>query len=177
MSVTVYRRFQLLWLVVNVEQKKLHSACSLPTNWRVRRGVGHLTLGADSPIGNVGFIDVVAMVVRRREAGRGADRAINVDHASALSTDQMVVVVVDAVLVAGCGSHGLNPTHEVVVNENSERVVHCLARDAADISLSHTRYFVGSNVRSARDRPQHRQSLGRHLNAMFAQLINGGDCH
>jgi hypothetical protein len=65
-----------------------------------------------------------------------------------LSTNEVVVIVVHAVLVASRGTHGLDATQKVVVNENGESVVHRLTRDAADIGLGDVSYFVGGHVGS-----------------------------
>jgi hypothetical protein len=53
-----------------------------------------------SPVGDLGLVYLVAHVVDRRETGGGADRAVDVDQTAADSTDQMVVVVADAILEA-----------------------------------------------------------------------------
>ena len=55
---------------------------------------------AASPVGNLRLIDLIAVIVVRREAGRFADRAVDVHHAPADSTNQMVMVVADAILEA-----------------------------------------------------------------------------
>jgi hypothetical protein len=105
-----------------------------------------LTRRADSPVRDVGFINVIAVIVGRRETGCGANCAIDVDDAGALSTDEVVVIVVHAVFVAGRGTNGLDATQEVVVNENGESVVDRLTRDAADVGLGDVSYFVGGHV-------------------------------
>ena len=63
------------------------------------RGLGQAIRTAP-PVGDLGLVDLVAPVVGRRETGRGADRAVDVDHAAADAADQMVVVVADAILEA-----------------------------------------------------------------------------
>ena len=60
------------------------------------------------PVGDLGLVDLVAPVVDRRETRGGADRAVDVDHAAADSTDQMVVIVADPILEASRRSGGLN---------------------------------------------------------------------
>ena len=51
-----------------------------------------------TPVGDLGLVDCIAHVLDRRETGGGADGAIDVYHAAANATDQMVVIVADAIL-------------------------------------------------------------------------------
>jgi hypothetical protein len=89
----------------------------------------------------------------------------------------MVVIVVNTVLVASRGSVGLNAAKKVVVNQHGKGVVDRLSRNAPDIRLDDVGHFVGGHVWSTRDRTEHGEPLGRHLNPVFAKLINGGDSH
>jgi hypothetical protein len=50
-----------------------------------------------TPVGDFGLVDCVAHVRDGRETGGGADGAIDVYHAAADATDQMVVIVADAI--------------------------------------------------------------------------------
>ena len=50
------------------------------------------------PVHDLGFVDLVALAVHRRETRRKSDRAVNIDRAAADAADQMVVVVADAIL-------------------------------------------------------------------------------
>ena len=63
------------------------------------RGLGQAIRTAP-PVGDLGLVDLVALVVDRRETGRRADRAVDVDQTAADAADQMVVVVADAILEA-----------------------------------------------------------------------------
>jgi len=60
-----------------------------------------LAVGAAPPVGDFGFVDLVALVVARSETRGVADGAVHVDHAAADSTDQVMVVVADSILEAG----------------------------------------------------------------------------
>jgi hypothetical protein len=51
-----------------------------------------------TPVDDLGLVDRVTAVVGRREAGSGADRAVDIDQTAADSTDQMVMVVADPIL-------------------------------------------------------------------------------
>jgi hypothetical protein len=46
-------------------------------------GLGH-ALGTASPVRDLGFVDLEALVVGRGETGGGADRAVDVDDAAQL---------------------------------------------------------------------------------------------
>ena len=121
------------------------------------------------PVGDLGLVDLVAPVVGRRETRGGADRAVDVDHAAADSADQMVVVVADAIFEASRRSGGLNAPDQAFGDQHAEGVVHRLQRDGADLGPDDLGHAVGRDVRLTRDRPQHRQSLGRDLNAAFTK--------
>jgi ribosomal protein L14 len=60
-----------------------------------------LALGASTPVRDVRFVDLVAVVVRRRETRRRSNGAVDVDETAAVATDEVMVVVIDAILVAG----------------------------------------------------------------------------
>src|SRR5687767_7049610 len=49
------------------------------------------TIRTAPPVGDLGLVDLVAPVVDRRETRGGADRAVDVDHTTAGSTNQVVV--------------------------------------------------------------------------------------
>jgi len=62
-------------------------------------GLGQ-ALRTTPPVGDLGLVYLVAHVVNRRQTGRGADRARDVDHTAADSANQMMVVVADPILEA-----------------------------------------------------------------------------
>src|SRR5207248_3314561 len=64
-----------------------------------RSGLG-LAFRTETPVNDLGFIDLVAHVIDRREAGRGAGGAIDVGHAAAATADHVVVIVADPGLEA-----------------------------------------------------------------------------
>jgi len=74
------------------------------------------TRRTETPVCDFGFIDLVAVVIRRREAWSRADRAVDVDDSLAGSADQMVVVIVHPILVASRRPHGLNASQEPVLD-------------------------------------------------------------
>jgi hypothetical protein len=78
------------------------------------------------PIGDLGFIDLVAVVVGRRETRRVSNRAVYIHHTAADATDQMVVIVTDAILEPSRRTCGLNTTDESAGNQRTERVIHSL---------------------------------------------------
>ena len=57
-----------------------------------------LAIGAAAPIRDLGLIDLVALVVGRREAWGRPGGAVHIDQAAADSTDQMVVIVAHPIL-------------------------------------------------------------------------------
>jgi hypothetical protein len=66
-----------------------------------RRSTLSPTLRTAAPVGDLGFVNLVAQVVGGRQAGGKADCAVDVGHTAADATDQVMVVVIDPVLVEG----------------------------------------------------------------------------
>lgn len=130
-----------------------------------------------SPVDHFGLVDLVALVLRRGEAGSGADGAVHVHHAAARAADQMVVVVADAILEARRRAGGLDAPDETFGDEKGETVVHGLERDGADLRADDLRHAIGRDVRLPRDRAQHGQSLGGDLNAASPEEFSRVGCH
>ena len=121
------------------------------------------------PVCDLGLVDLVAATVVRREARRCADRAIDVDHAAAVSTDQVMVVVADAIFEASRRPGGLDSPDKPFGDQQGQTVVDRLQRDGPDLGPDGLGHGVGRDVRLTRNRPQHRQALGRHLDATFTE--------
>ena len=113
----------------------------------------------------------------RREARRGADGAIDVDHAAAGAADQVMVVVADAIFEARRRSGGLDAPDQPFGDQQGQGVVDRLQRDGADLGPDGVGDGVGRDVRLIRNRPQHRQALGRHLNTTFTEQGRRFVCH
>jgi len=112
----------------------------------------HLALRADAPVRDVGFVDLVAAVVGRGKTRRGADGAVDVDEPAAGATDEVVMVVIDAILVAGGRADRLNSSDETLFGEESESVVDGLSRDRTNFNARHPRDVVGRDVGLLGDR-------------------------
>lgn len=118
-----------------------------------RRVALRLTLRTSTPVRDVGFVDLVAVVVGRGKARRSTDGAVDVDETTAYATYEVMVIVIDAIFVAGGGPDGLNSPDEALVGEDAEGVVNGLARDRADFSSDHLGYVLGRDVGSSGHRP------------------------
>ena len=59
-----------------------------------------LAVGTASPVRDLGLVDLIAVVVVGRETRSFANRAVDVHDAPADPTDQMVMVVANAILEA-----------------------------------------------------------------------------
>jgi hypothetical protein len=128
-----------------------------------------LTLRTYAPVRDVGFVDLVAVVVGRGKARRGTDCAVDVDETAADATDEVVVVIIDAILVASGRPYWLNSPDEALFDEDAEGVVDGLARDRADFISGHLGNVFGRDVRSTGHRSEDSQSLGRHLYSVLTQ--------
>jgi hypothetical protein len=83
-------------------------------------------IGTAPPVNDLGFVDLVASIVRRPETRGVTDRAVDVDHAAAAATDQMVMVVANAILESRWRAGRLYATDEAFGNEHCKAVVHRL---------------------------------------------------
>jgi hypothetical protein len=113
----------------------------------------------------------------RGETGGLADGAVDVDHAPADSTDQMMMVVADPILEASRRSGGLNATDQAFGDQDAEGVVHRLQRDGTDLRPDGLGHGIGRDVWRIRDRPQDSQSLGSNLNAALPKEIGRFSSH
>ena len=125
------------------------------------------TGGAAAPVDDLGLVDLVPRVVGRGQARRGTDGAVDVDHAAAGATDQMVVVVADPILVARRRPGGLDAPEQTHVGQHADGVVHRAARDGADVGPDDLDHVVGGEVGPARHRPQHGQALRGDLETLL----------
>jgi hypothetical protein len=130
-----------------------------------------LAIRTASPVRDLGLVDLIAVVVVCREAGRFADGAIDVHYAATDSTDQMVMVVTHTIFEARRRSRGLNAPDQPRGDEHAERVVYRLKRNGADLGAHGVGNSVGGDVRLARYRPQNRQPLSCYLNAALSKEI------
>jgi hypothetical protein len=129
------------------------------------------------PVDDFRLVDFVAPVVVRREAWSGAGRAVDVDQAAAVATNQMVMVVANAILESRGRSGGLNAPNEAFADEDAKGVVHGLERDGPDLGAHDFGNRIGGNVGLTRHRAQDGQSLGGDLNAALTKEFSRGAGH
>jgi hypothetical protein len=133
-------------------------------------GLRH-AIWTSAPVRDLGLVDLVAVVVRRRETRSGADGAIDIDDTAADATDQMMVIVADAILESRRRTSGLNPTNQALGDQHAECVVDRLKRDGADLGPHRLGNGIGSDVRPPRDGAQNSQSLRRHLDTALSKEV------
>jgi hypothetical protein len=126
---------------------------------------------APTPIGNLGFVDLVTLVVGSGEARGRADCTVDVDDTAADTTDQMVVVVADPIFEAGRRSRWLNTANKAFLDQDAKCVVHGLKRDGADLCPDNLGNTVGRDVGPAGDGAQNGETLGRDLNTALPQEL------
>ena len=134
-------------------------------------------LGAVTPIDDLGLVDVEAEVIGSRQARGVADGTVDIDHASALAADQVVVVVSDPGLETGGRPRGLDPANESGADQGAETVVDGLERDRAQFRPHGLGHIVGGHVGPSGDHAQHGNPLRRHMDTAVAQLLSMADGH
>jgi ATP-dependent DNA ligase len=122
-----------------------------------------------APVGHVGLLNLVALVVPCCETWRGAHRAVDVDDSAALTADEMVMIVADAILEASRRPGRLDPAEEPFSDQHVERVVHGLRGDGSDFCADRRCYRVSRHVGLHRNGFQHRKPLRRYLNAVLSE--------
>ena len=90
------------------------------------------TVGAQAPVDDLGLVDREAVVVGRGQAGRLADRAVDVSDGTARPAHDVVVVVPDPSLEPGRAAGRLDAADESRRGERVEGVIHGLQGDMAD---------------------------------------------
>ena len=113
-------------------------------------------IGTTPPIGDLGFVDLIAPVVNRRETGRRADGAIDVHETAAHAADQVVMVVANPVLEPSRRPGRLDAPDQPFGDQESKGVVHGLQRDSADLAPDDVGDTVGRDVRLTRHSPEDR---------------------
>src|SRR5438477_10260971 len=93
---------------------------------------GSGAVGAQAPVDDLGLVDREAVVVGRGQAGRLADRAVDVGDDTAGPAHDVVMIVPDAPLEPGRGAGRLDAAHESRRGERVEGVIHSLEGDMAD---------------------------------------------
>ena len=127
------------------------------------------TLGAFSPIHNLGLIDLVARVVRRGQAGRIPHRAVHIDHLPAITANEMMMIVVNPVFVSRGRPGGLDAPDETLVHQDAEGIVYRLARNHANLDSYDLGDFIRCPVWVNRHRTHNGQALGRSLDTVFTK--------
>jgi hypothetical protein len=98
-----------------------------------------------------------------------ADRAVDVDDTAAASTNQVVVIVADAIFEARGRAGRLDAPDQPLGYQQAQRIVDRLQGDGTDLGPDDLGDRIGRDVGLAGNRPQDGQPLGRHLNAPFAK--------
>lgn len=128
---------------------------------------------ASTPVDDFGFVDLETAIFGCSEAGNFSDGARDVEGRSAVATDQMMVIVSDAILIPGSRPGGLDSADHVLVDERTQAVVDGLARNRADDGADIVGEFVGSGVRAHRNRSQERKSLRSDMHAVLTENKGG----
>ena len=131
-------------------------------------------VGAHAPIDDFSFVDFVAEVIGRGQAGRGAHGTVDVDHGVAPATYEMVVVVGHPVLVAGRRAAGLNASQQALVGEGAKHVVNRLTGDGPQLRSRLGVQLVGTRVGPMGHRLHYGQSLGGDLETVLPEQLAVG---
>src|SRR6516225_10188553 len=127
------------------------------------------TVGAQAPVDDLGLVDREAAVVGRGQAGRLADRAVDVSHGTARPAHDVVVVVPDASLEPGRAAGWFDALYESRRGERVQGLIHGLKGDVAD-AIAHPRGDrVDAEVVTVPDGLEQCDAGGRHPQAGAAQ--------
>src|SRR6185437_2554599 len=104
----------------------------------VLSAAGGGTAGAQAPVDDLGLVDREPVVIGRGQAGRLADRAVDVSDDTAGLAHDVVMVVPDASLEPGRTAGWLDATYESRGGERVQSLVHGLQGDMAH-AIAHAR--------------------------------------
>src|SRR5580700_3707912 len=135
---------------------------------------GGRTVGAQAPVDDLGLVDREAVIVGGGEAGRLADRAVDVSDDTARSAHDVVVVVPDASLVPGRAAGRFDAAHESGRGECVQGLVHGLKGNMADAFTHSGGDRLDTEVVTVPDGLEQRDAGGRHPQAGTAQLRGDG---
>ncbi len=135
-----------------------------------REGVT-LAFGALTPIDHFGLVDGETMIGVGGQTWHFANGAIDIEHGVTTSTNQMVMVVAHSVFVSGGEPRRLDAAHEVLLDEDAERVVHSLARNRPDHCSHIVGQLVGGRMPMNRDGSHNGEALSGDLHAVLAQQL------
>ncbi len=130
-------------------------------------------VGTTAPVDDLRLVDFVPLVVAGGQTGRVVDGAIDICEVSAGSADKVVMVVADAVLIAGRGTDRLDAPDQSLLDQDGQGVVHRLAGDGADLAPGRLGDAVRRHVRLGRHRAQDGQALRRDLQPVLSQQGRG----
>lgn len=124
-----------------------------------------------APIDDFSLVDSEAVIVVGGEARNVANGAVDIDGRSARATDQVMMIVADAVFETGRRTGRLDSTNEVLFDEYAERVVDRLAGDCADDVAHVVGELIGGAMAARRYCVHDGEPLGGHLHAVAAKKL------
>ena len=130
-----------------------------------------LALGAGTPVNDLGFVNYEPVVVGGLQARPVPYRALDVFRAAASATDEVVVVVIDSVLIAGGRARRLDAPNEAIIGQYAEGVVYRLAGDGTDLRSYELSDLVCRAVRPTAHCPENSQTLSGNLDTAPAQRV------
>src|ERR1700690_3764699 len=135
---------------------------------------GGRAVGAQAPVDDLGLVDREAAVVGSSQAGRLADRAVDVSDGTARPAHDVVMIVPDAPLEPGRAPGRLDAAQESRRGERMEGVIHRLQGDMADAVTCPGGDRLDAKVITVPDGLEHGGAGCRHPQAGTPQLLGGG---
>jgi hypothetical protein len=114
------------------------------------------------------------VIVGRGQAGRLADRTVDVSENTARPAHHVVVVVPDASLEPGRAAGRFDAANESRRGERVEGVIHGLKGDMANAAAHPSGYRIDAEVVTPPDCLKQCDADSRHPQASTAQLLRGG---
>ena len=134
-----------------------------------RLSTGGRAVGAQALERHFGLFDDEAGIVRRSQARRLSDSAVDIDDETARSAHHMVMVVPDATLVPSHRARRLDAADEPHLGESVERIVDGLVGDRRQRFADGTDYGVGVRMRMVPHGIEHCDPLFRHTQRRLPQ--------
>ena len=125
-------------------------------------------LRAGPPVHHLRLINLISRIVHNIQTRRLPGCTIDIDHLSAASTDQVMVIITYPILIPRRRSRRLNPPNQTMLRQSPQSIVNCLTRNRPNLRPHVFRQIIRRAMRTPRHRPQHRNPLRGHWKTAFS---------
>lgn len=124
---------------------------------------------ANAPIDDFGLVHVESPVVDGRQAWGVANGTVDIDETVTAPANEMMMVVANSILVPRGRACGLNPTDDVVIGQDGQRIIDRLPGDRPDLVADLLGHLIRTDVRMGRHGAKNGEALCGDLDTMTSK--------